>query len=144
MHDCDDLARLLAAGGPFQDERGGTILEGYLPGPDHQVSRFAPIVSVESYGSGGELHHFAVSGRLPFAEPFRETGSVLPSDLPAELARTAEATAAEAIAALGATYGCFHTEMKFTPEGPRIIEAKREDRRGYPRNGGTPAGTSRS
>jgi biotin carboxylase len=122
VRDRDDLARLLAAGGPLQDEEGGMILEGYIPTPDHRVSRFAPIVSVESYVSGGELHHFAVTGRLPFAEPFRETGSVLPSDLPTELARTAEATAAEAIAALGATYGCFHTELKFTADGPRIIE----------------------
>jgi biotin carboxylase len=122
VRDREELARLLAAGGPFQDEKGGMILEGYLPTADHRVSRFAPIVSVESYVSGGELHHFAVTGRLAFAEPFRETGSVLPSDLPAELARTAELTAADAIVALGATYGCFHTELKFTPEGPRIIE----------------------
>jgi biotin carboxylase len=98
------------------------ILEEYLPTPDLRVSRFAPIVSVESYVSRGELRHFAVTGRFAFAEPFRETGSVLPSDLPAELARTAQATAAAAIGALGATYGCFHTEMKFTPDGPRIIE----------------------
>jgi biotin carboxylase len=47
---------------------------------------------------------------------------VLPGDLPPELARIAEATAAAAIVTLGATYGCFHTEMKFTSEGPRIIE----------------------
>jgi biotin carboxylase len=120
--DRDDLARLLAAGGLLADEEGGMILEGYLPTTDHRVSRFAPIVSVESYVSGGELHHFAVTGRLAFAEPFRETGSVLPSDLSSELASMAEATAAEAIAALGATYGCFHTEMKFTADGPRIIE----------------------
>jgi biotin carboxylase len=122
VRDREDLARLLAAGGPLQDEKGGMILEGYLPSPDHRVSRFAPIVSVESYVSGGELHHFAVTGRLPFADPFRETGAVLPSDLPADLARVAETTAAAAISALGATYGCFHTEMKFTPDGPRIIE----------------------
>jgi len=122
VHDRAELARLLAAGGLLQEEEGGMILEGYLPTSEHPVSRFAPIVSVESYVSGGELHHFAVTGRLPFAEPFRETGSVLPSDLSAELARTAEATAAEAIVALGATCGCFHTEMKFTPDGPRIVE----------------------
>jgi biotin carboxylase len=122
VRDRDDLARLLAAGGPFEDEDGGMILEEYLPTTDHPVTRFAPIVSVESYVSGGELHHFAVTGRLQFAEPFRETGAVLPSDLPDELARMAESTAAAAIVALGATYGCFHTEMKFTPDGPRIIE----------------------
>jgi hypothetical protein len=32
------------------------------------------------------------------------------------------ATAAQAIAAVGATTGCFHTEVKLTPAGPRIIE----------------------
>jgi hypothetical protein len=84
VRDREDPARLLAAVGPLQSEKGGMILEGYLPTPEHRVSPFAPIVSVESYVSGNELHHFAVTGGLPFAEPFRETRSVLPSDLPAE------------------------------------------------------------
>ena len=98
------------------------ILEGYLPTADQRVSRFAPIVSVESFVRAGAIHHFAVTGRLPFAKPFRETGSVLPSDLSPQNAAMAESMAADAIVALGVTCGCLHTELKFTPAGPRIIE----------------------
>jgi biotin carboxylase len=118
----EELSRLVAIDGPFRIEEGGMILEAYLPAAGDLASRFAPIVSVESYVIGGEPRHFAVTGRLPFAEPFRETGSVLPSDLAVEPAQMAESAAGAAIVALGATGGCFHTEIKFTPEGPRIIE----------------------
>lgn len=47
---------------------------------------------------------------------------MLPSDLSLEAASEAEKTAAAAITALGIGHGCLHTELKFTPDGPRIIE----------------------
>jgi hypothetical protein len=64
----------------------------------------------------------AVTGRLPFAEPFRETGLVLPSDLSPANTAEAERVATAAITALDVRHGCLHTEVKFTPDGPRIIE----------------------
>lgn len=115
-------------GGAFGEEADGMILEGYLPRADERVSRFAPIVSVvsivsvESFVRDGAIHHFAVTGRLPFAEPFRETGSVLPSDVSLQDGTRAQSMVADAIGAPGVTCGCLHTELKFTPAGPRIIE----------------------
>jgi hypothetical protein len=117
-----ELTRLMADPGPRQQEWAGMILEQYMPRTQESVSRFEPIVSVESFVRGGSVHHFAVTGRLPFAEPFRETGLVLPSDLSPENTEIAEKQATAAISALGVRHGCVHTELKFTPEGPRIIE----------------------
>jgi hypothetical protein len=93
-----------------------------LPRAERTVSRFDPIVSVESFISAGEVHHFAITGRLPFADPFRETGLVLPSDLSPDDAYAVGETVAAAIIALDVVHGCLHTEVKFTTDGPRIIE----------------------
>jgi hypothetical protein len=60
------------------------------------------------------------------------------------VARTAEATAAAAIVAFGATYGCFTTEMKFTLEGPRIFEVNGGIGGVSPKWWSSPAGTSQS
>ncbi len=100
----------------------GWILEGYLESSSRPVSRFADVVSVESFMHDGTIEHLAVTGRFPFAEPFRETGSVLPSDLAPSDARAARELAAAAVRALGIRTGCQHTELKFTPEGPVVVE----------------------
>ena len=43
-------------------------------------------VSVESLVAHGRISHFAVTGRFPLAEPFRETGFFIPADVsPAQL-----------------------------------------------------------
>jgi hypothetical protein len=122
VHNRADLQRLLVASGARKQEPAGMILEGYLPRIGGTVSRFDPIVSVESFVREGKVHHFAVTGRLPFAEPFRETGLVLPSDLSPANTSLAEQAAEAAITALDVRHGCLHTEVKFTPDGPRIIE----------------------
>jgi biotin carboxylase len=56
------------------------------------------------------------------AENFRETGFFIPAALSAGDQRDALDLATAAIAALGVSTGCLHTEIKFTPEGPRVIE----------------------
>jgi biotin carboxylase len=117
-----ELERLLLICRLPHQEPAGMILEAYLPSADATVSRFDPIVSVESFVRDGTIHHFAVTGRLPFAEPFRETGLVLPSDLSPANTAEAERVATAAISALDVRHGCLHTEVKFTPDGPRIIE----------------------
>jgi biotin carboxylase len=122
VQDRAELTRLLTMPDTRQPERAGMILEAYLSRAERTVSRFDPIVSVESFIGGGEVHHLAITGRLPFADPFRETGLVLPSDLSPDDADAALETAAAAIRALGVVHGCLHTELKFTPDGPRIIE----------------------
>jgi biotin carboxylase len=122
VHDRAELTRLVTGSGARQQEPAGMILEGYLPETEREISRFDAIVSVESFVRDGAVHHFAITGRLPFAEPFRETGLFLPSDLLAGDAEAAEETAGAAITALGVRHGCLHTELKFTPDGPRVIE----------------------
>jgi predicted ATP-grasp superfamily ATP-dependent carboligase len=122
VRDIHELTEFIVDGDAFSAEPGGWIVEGYLSGDSRAVSRFADIVSVESFVVDGSVHHLAVTGRLPFAEPFRETGSVLPSDISADDAVAAQALATDAILGLGVRHGCVHTELKFTPHGPSIVE----------------------
>jgi biotin carboxylase len=72
--------------------------------------------------AAGEISHVAVTGRFPLAEPFRETGFFIPAELPqAQLAAVLEVATA-ALRALGVRTGGFHTEIKLTPDGPRVLE----------------------
>jgi hypothetical protein len=90
--------------------------------PEHPSSWFGDYVSVESVVAGGEVSHLAVTGRLPGAKPFRETGLIIPSDFAASLQVSILSMATDAIAALGIRTGCLHTEIKVTDDGPRVIE----------------------
>ncbi len=99
------------------------IVEEYLVGASPPPSsRFADYVSVESVVCAGKISHVAVTGRFPLAEPFRESGFVIPSDLGPTDTKDVLDAASEAIAALGVTIGFLHTEIKLTADGPRIIE----------------------
>jgi hypothetical protein len=102
---------------------GEMILEEYLVDrPGAGGEGFASYCSVESLLCHGHIHHLVVCGRMPPAPPFREAGGFLPSALaPADLAAV-KATASDAMRAIGATIGCLHTEIKLTPQGPRVIE----------------------
>lgn len=79
-------------------------------------------VSVETLVADGVAHTVMVTGRMPLAEPFRESGAFVPSNLPGPEQDTLAQVAEAAAAALGVTCGCLHTEIKLTPDGPRIIE----------------------
>jgi hypothetical protein len=122
--DASELRTLLAE---LAAPDGGTgspmIVEEYLvgasPGPS---SLFADYLSVESFVCAGKVNHVAVTGRFPLAEPFRETGFVLPSDLGPNDTRDVLDVASGAISALGVHIGFLHTEIKLTPAGPRVIE----------------------
>ena len=99
------------------------IVEEFLAGtsqPHHAA--FADYVSVESLVSAGQVSHVAVTGRFPLAEPFRETGFFIPSALPPAVRAEVLDIASMAIKALGVRIGFLHTEIKLTPDGPRIIE----------------------
>lgn len=99
------------------------LLEERIPDGWHPDERpWGDYVSVESFLSAGRLTHFGITGRTPLASGFRETGNVLPSNLDRrerdDLLRLAE----QAIESLGARIGVFHTEIKLSSSGPRIIE----------------------
>ncbi len=115
-----DLRELLGARAP----KGAIdrVLEEYLPDdPDHDP-RFASYVSVESVVSCGRASHVAVTGRFPLADPFRETGHFIPGILTVGMRAPVLSMVADAIEALGIRTAVVHTEVKLTPEGPRLIE----------------------
>jgi biotin carboxylase len=98
------------------------ILEEWLADRPKKSELFSDIVSVESVVRGNAQDHVIVTGRFPFAPPFRETGSFMPSDLAPDVRDDVCALAGAAINALGIQSGIVHTEIKVTPSGPRIIE----------------------
>jgi biotin carboxylase len=119
-HDRDELIRLLDALGPGRPEM---VLEGYLgDDPARAGDVYAAYVSVESVVAGGQISHLALTGRFPLAENFRETGFFIPASLGEAERDQVLRLATAAIEGLGVTVGCLHTEVKFTPDGPRIIE----------------------
>jgi biotin carboxylase len=113
----------------FVDEYSGIdrqdwVLEEYIADIDHPVcgDGFANYVSVESVLVNGVVSNLVVTGRTPQAYPFRETGLFIPAAVDVTVASEVADMADRAILALGATIGCFHTEVKLTPAGPVIIE----------------------
>lgn len=103
--------------------RADMIAEERIPNGWPRSDRpYADYVTVESLASGGKVSHVAVTGRMPMAEPFRQTGSFISSNLPADTTSDIMDVARRAIEATGACVGAFHTEVKLTPDGPRVVE----------------------
>jgi biotin carboxylase len=99
------------------------LLEEYLADRDAGVrAPFADYVSVESVVSDGVISHLGITGRFPPAPPFRESGFFTDAALSDVDRRGALQAASAAVAGLGVRIGCLHTEIKFTPGGPRVIE----------------------
>lgn len=118
--DARHAAGLLDALGSGRPEM---VLEDFLAdGPGPIDSPYANYVSVESLAADGVLSNLALTGRFPLAENFRETGFFIPALLDPSDQEQALALAGAAIEALGVRTGCLHTEIKFTPQGPVVIE----------------------
>ena len=94
-------------------------MAGAVPPPS---AHFADYLSVESVVAKGTIHHLAVTGRMHQVEPFRETGLIIPSDFPPAMIEEALDLATRAVDALGVQTGCFHTEIKATTAGLRVLE----------------------
>jgi biotin carboxylase len=115
-----DLIQYLRNLGPGRPDM---VLEGYLADdPSRADEPYADYVSVESVVARGVISHLAVTGRFPLAENFRETGFFIPAALSETDQAAVLGLASSAIEALGVTTGCLHSEIKFTPDGPRVIE----------------------
>jgi biotin carboxylase len=124
-HLAADAAQLRVLVGQLPDSDAGMdmVVEEFMADPSqHPSSWFGDYVSVESVVAAGRVSHLAVTGRLPGAKPFRETGLIIPSDYPPKLLDAILEVASDSIAALGIRIGCLHTEIKVTDAGPRVIE----------------------
>jgi biotin carboxylase len=122
VRDATQLAALLAQ--PLSTgAEPSMVIEEYMVGSSLPPSpHFADYLSVESVVTSGRISHVAVTGRLAQAEPFRETGLVIPSDFDPTVVKEVLGVATQAITALGIQTGCLHTEIKMTDAGPRVIE----------------------
>jgi biotin carboxylase len=99
------------------------IAEQLLGGDPEAAGPFwGDYVSVESVHTPAGSRQVCITGKFALAEPFRETGMLLPATLSEETASAVLALEAAAITALGVRHGITHTEIKLTPDGPRIIE----------------------
>jgi hypothetical protein len=96
------------------------IVEEYLVGTS--AGALGDYVSVESICDGDFIRHVGITGKLPLAPPFRETGQFVPCALPAALQGAIGDLTSRALRALGVRHGITHTEVKLTAAGPRIIE----------------------
>jgi biotin carboxylase len=100
-----------------------SLVEEALPSGQHPVGPWlGDYVSVETVVCRDARVHFAVCDKLPIADPFRETGFIVPSALPETTRNEVEELVARALAALGVNRGVTHTEVKLCDDGPRIIE----------------------
>jgi biotin carboxylase len=129
VHGADELAGLYATARLLLDHdapRRGTatfLLEELLIGrAPAGRDRWGDFVSIESVVVGGEVEHLTVTDKFPLAEPFRETGHIMPSTLDQGTQGQLAEVARVAIGALGLTDGACHTEIKLTADGPRVIE----------------------
>lgn len=122
------LARLLEedrSAAPVADPEavsGELVVEEHVGGVPQPTAAFANYCSVELAGDGDHLAVVALTGRARLAEPFREAGLFLPDNLPPDEAEATGSAARTAVRALGAPAGCFHVEVKRTPDGPRVLE----------------------
>lgn len=90
------------------------LLEEYLHGNE---------ISVEAVGYQGEIHVLGLTDKsLTGAPGFIEDGHMFPAPLDPVVAEEAADLVRRALVAVGYTHGVSHTEVKLTPDGPRIVE----------------------
>ncbi|SEF17847.1 Biotin carboxylase [Streptomyces sp. 2112.3] len=90
------------------------LLEELLHGPE---------VSVETVTFDGSTQVIGVTDKsIGGAPAFIETGHMFPAELPAGDTAAAQEMAVRAIDALGLDGVVAHTEIKLTPDGPRLVE----------------------
>ena len=99
------------------------LMEEFLADPPRRPQDLgAAMVSVETVVTGGRIRHLMITGRFPQDPPLHDTGGFMPSDVaPADASAVLEMATA-ATEALGITRGVLHTEIKLTPDGPRVVE----------------------
>lgn len=90
------------------------LLEELLPGEE---------ISVEAVGDGRTTQVIGLTDKSVTGAPgFIEDGHMFPAVVEPSLAEAAGELVRAALMATGYTYGVSHTEVKLTPDGPRIVE----------------------
>lgn len=92
---------------------GSFLAEGYIPGPEY---------SVETFSFAGRHVVLAVTEKLT-GEGFVELGHALPARLDADTERAVERAVGAFLDAVGLADGAAHTELRLSPEGPKVIES---------------------
>ncbi|WP_033341470.1 pyridoxal-phosphate dependent enzyme [Catenuloplanes japonicus] len=93
---------------------GEVLVQQYVTGPEY---------SVEIVGDGTRLHCVGITEKSVTGAPyFVETGHVFPAALDSQTAAQITRAVEGALTAVGLTWGASHTEVKWTPAGPVIIE----------------------
>jgi biotin carboxylase len=91
------------------------LVEEFMEGSEH---------SVEAITYKGKVHVLGVSDKLKAPAPYRfDIGVTYPTALSKENEDGLRNVAIDAVNALGINVGATHTEISFTKEGPKIIEA---------------------
>jgi hypothetical protein len=96
------------------------IAEEFLHGKPCEP--YGDYVSVESICTSSGITHLVLTGKTPVMPPFRGTGRVWPSFLPDAEEGEIFDLVGRALNVVGAGCGFAHTEVKLTPEGPRLLE----------------------
>lgn len=117
LHSRTELGDALAA-----DYPESMLLEEFLPDRSPAVKGLSDVVSVETVSTKEGPWHFGVTGRFTFFPPMRESGLFFPAVLEADEHSQVLELTERALTALGVRTGVTHTEIKLTPDGPRIIE----------------------
>jgi carnosine synthase len=90
------------------------LCEQYLDGAE---------VDVDVVMSDGQWRYAAITENGPTIEPyFQETWAVCPSLIPVDHQRQLKDLAVKSVEACGFTAGVFHVELKYTSNGPQLIE----------------------
>jgi len=90
------------------------LIEEYLYGEE---------ISVEAFTYAGETTVIGLTDKSLSAPPaFIETGHMTPAVVEPAVAQATIDLVKRALAAVGYTHGMSHTEVKLTPDGPRIVE----------------------
>jgi biotin carboxylase len=97
-------------------------LEEYLLDDKACPTWLGSYLSVESIVTEDRISHATLTGRFPLAEPFRETGNIVPAAVAVDLVPTLLKLVEDAARALDTRAAVIHTEIKLTPSGPKVIE----------------------
>jgi biotin carboxylase len=116
--DEDELGRLLGE----VEHPEQLILEERMEDCASTAEQYADLVSIDSIVSRGVISHVGIMGKFALESSFRSSGGFFPADLGSAEALELFAVATASVQALGSGFGCYRTEIKLTPEGPKVVE----------------------